>query len=156
MIHILHGNIFDYLRISGGVNAVMNLCDCYGSISGSINTDYRVRYPGSYAAEYMGRGLVRERLGTVSVREEHDCYFINAFICNRFSDIQKDLGSTLFDPMLLYSCLRQITEVLRDYNISAVYLSLLSFEAMSDKQELILGMLNELAYTLPYVLNVVV
>lgn len=148
-------SLFDSVDL-GMAKAVVNICDCFGNVSCQNNIQFRVRYPGSYAADRLTRKGDPTKLGTVSFYIDNNVLIINTYVCYDFTDQRSIVDGTLFDPIIFFSCLYQIKDILSDHNINDLFISSASFLKFSIENLAIIGLLEYISNSLPYNLVVTV
>lgn len=131
-------------------SAVINLCDCFGNVSSQTNIQFRVRYPGSYAADRMTVKGDPHKLGTVSYTIDRGVIVINAYISYSFTDQRSILNGTIFDPTYLISCMHQAADILGDFSTLNAYISIGSFQKFGLDYDTVVHILQYISNQVPY------
>ena len=131
-------------------SAILNICDCFGNVSSQMNIQFRVRYPGAYAADRITIKGDPHKLGTVSYTVDSGLIVINAYVCYDFTDQRSIMENELFDPINLFACLYQITTILGDFSCSNLYLSINSFSKFSIPAPDLINILQYVSNRIPY------
>lgn len=155
MLMTSNQSLFD-IAAAGMNSAVINLCDCYGNVSSQTNIQFRVRYPGSYAADRMTAKGDLHKLGTVSYTLEEGLIIINAYICHDFTDQRSITDGTLFDPTTFFSCMYSIIDLLAEFSCTNAFLSINSFSKFGLNMPTLIHMLEYVSRHLPYNLTLTV
>lgn len=155
MLLSVQQSLFDSVDL-GMAKAVVNICDCFGNLSCQNNIQFRVRYPGSYAADRLTRKGDLTKLGTVSFNIDNGVLVINTYVCYDFTDQRSINDGALFDPTIFFACLYQIKDVLSDHGIDHIFISSSSFLKFAITDADILTLLEYVSKSLPYNLVVTV
>ena len=148
-------SLFDSVD-NGYAKAIINICDCHGNISCQNNLQFRVRYPGSYAADQIARKYNLHEMGTISHNVENGILIINAYLCENFNDQLSIMNGTLFDPTIFLACMYQIKDALSDHGLNDVLVSISSFSKFGFELPDLFELMNYVARSLPYNLVVTV
>lgn len=134
----------------GIAKVLLNISDCFGNVSCNMNSMFRVKYPVSYAADRRTIKGDRHKLGTVSFVVDNECLVINSYICYDFTDQLSIINGSLFDPTMVFSCLYQIGDILADYGMPPLYMSMASFAKFNIPPQSLISLLQYVSSNLPY------
>jgi hypothetical protein len=135
--------LFDSVE-NGAINAIINLCDCFGNISSPNSIEIRVRYPGSYAADRITKKGDLHKLGTISHSLENNTLVLNAYI----NDNKSAAIGALFDPTLFLACMYQVKDALTENEVNNILISLSSFIKFGIDTRAILGLIENVSNNL--------